>query len=310
MKFYELYFLFTKEMNKAKKAYNNLPSQKYIMTAYNNVLKKLSTTYNDSTIVTDDKIYMLDITNHMKEKLIDISYTKLSKAAVEKIKVGHVTQKLKSELTNLLGIGEKKADDLIAEGLRSISQLRLKKWNEKLNLDTQIILKHEPEYIKYAEISAIGHKLTTDFSSKNIMIVGSYRRNKPVMKDIDILFLANKSQKIDDYIAYLKATFKNNIWIYANGPDKISFIIKSGNKKYKADIFIATPDNYYAMLLYTTGSRQHNINMRARARSLGYILNQNGIFDRKSGKKINRATDNEKKLFSILSMQYLLPPQR
>jgi DNA polymerase/3'-5' exonuclease PolX len=309
MKFYELQFLLTKEMNKAKKASTNLPSQKYIMMAYANVLKKLSTTYNDSTAVTDAKINMLDITKHMKEKLLDISDTKISKAAAEKIKVGHVTQKLKYELTNLLGIGDKKADELIAEGLKSTSQLHLKKWNEKLNLDTQIILKHKPEYIKYAEISVIARKLT-DFNPKNVMIVGSYRRNKPVMKDIDILFLANKSQNIDDYIEYLKKVFKNNIWIYANGPDKVSFIIKSGSKKYKADIFIATPDNYYAMLLYTTGSRQHNINMRARARSLGYILNQNGIFDRKSGKKINSSTDNEKKLFNILSMKYLPPPQR
>jgi len=209
MKFYELQFLLTKEMNKAKKASTNLPSQKYIMMAYANVLKKLSTTYNDSTAVTDAKINMLDITKHMKEKLLDISDTKISKAAAEKIKVGHVTQKLKYELTNLLGIGDKKADELIAEGLKSTSQLHLKKWNEKLNLDTQIILKHKPEYIKYAEISVIARKLT-DFNPKNVMIVGSYRRNKPVMKDIDILFLANKSQNIDDYIEYLKKVFKNN----------------------------------------------------------------------------------------------------
>jgi DNA polymerase/3'-5' exonuclease PolX len=309
MKFYELYFLFSKEMNKAKKAYNNLPSQKYIIIAYNNVLKKLQTTYKDSISVTDDKIYMLDITNHMKEKLIDISYTKLSKAAAEKIKLGHVTQKLKAELTSLLGIGDKKADELIAEGLRSTAQLKLKKWNDRLNLDTQIILKHKPEYVKFSEISAIEHKLTTGFSKK-VMIVGSYRREKPVMKDIDILFLADRSQTFDAYITYLKKVFKGNIWIYANGPDKTSLIIKSGNKKYKADIFIATPDNYYAMLLYTTGSRQNNITMRARARSQGYILNQNGIFDRVSGKKINNATDNEKKLYNILSMQYVPPAQR
>jgi DNA polymerase/3'-5' exonuclease PolX len=310
MKFYELQALFNKEMSDVKRNTTNSPTHRFIMTAYANVVKKLrDSRYRDTSQITESKINNLDITKHMKEKLIDLNKTKLSARAEQELAKAHMTNKLKSDLIDLLGIGEQKADELIKDGLKSIAQLKLKKWNDKLNLDTKLILEHKPErHIKYNEIAALEQKLIG--FNKKTMIVGSYRRHKPIMRDIDILFVANKKQTIENYIKYLEQNFKNNIWIYATGQDKASLIIRAFGKKYKVDIFITTPDNYYAMLLYTTGSKQNNIRMRAKARSLGYVLNQNGIFDKDTGKRIDKPTDNEKKLFSILELNYIEPEKR
>ena len=60
------------------------------------------------------------------------------------------------------------------------------------------------------------------------------------------------------------------------------------------------------MLLYSTGSKQFNINLRTKAKKLGYKLNQEGLF--KNNKKIN--VRGEKGIFKKLKVPYLPPEKR
>jgi DNA polymerase/3'-5' exonuclease PolX len=117
---------------------------------------------------------------------------------------------------------------------------------------------------------------------------------------------------LDDYIKYLKKTFHNKIYLYSKGEDKISLIIQpfktNDNIRYKFDVFRTEPENYYSMLLYSTGPRDFNIRQRRHAKKLGLLLNQNGIF--KNGKKINSSGDTERDLFKILNMDYVEPKDR
>lgn len=307
MKFSELKLLFSEEIEKVKE--KKLPQGRYILIAYNNVLREITNTYTDNEHVSDKRINELSITDHMKDKLINLSKKTIPKYLKEKEK----THKLKQDLDKLLGIGTKKANELISEGLTSIRQLKLKKWFDKLNTDTQMIIEHNPlRQVHWEDMHKVEEKITG--FRKDVVIVGSYRRHKPVLKDMDILFLKKNDKDIEDYLTYLKKKFSNKIWIYANGDFKISMIIQpyrnNPELKYKADIFITTKDNYYSTLLYSTGSKDHNIKMRAIAKRKGYLLNQDGIFDLKTKKKINKSEDDEKKLFEILGMTYVTPDKR
>lgn len=316
MKFYELIALYKDDIASAKKENIDKPSLKYIMMAYANVLKQLTDTYSDNEAVTDKKLVTLDITKHMYDKLVAMSKKNIPVRMSEKMKNERKINALKLDLTNLIGIGEKAVNELILAGLTNINQLHKKKWFDMLNLDTKAIITHNPiREIEYDTIKQIEPKLTS--YDKSIMLVGSYRRKKPIMRDIDILFMPNGTKTITGYLTYLKKTFGNRIWIYAHGSDKVSMIIQPDtcvNKdcekcdKFKTDIFIADPSNYYPMLLYTTGSKAHNIKMRSRAKHLGLLLNQNGIF--KNGKLITSEKDTEKKLFSLLDMTYVEPEKR
>ncbi len=307
MKFRELKLLFSEEIEKVKE--KKLPQGRYILIAYNNVLREISNVYTDNEHVSEKRINELDITDHMKEKLISLSKKTISKYLKEKEK----SHKLKEDLDKLLGIGSKKANELISDGLTNIRQLKSKKWFDRLNTDTQLILEHNPlRQVHWEDMHKIEEKITG--FRKDVVIVGSYRRHKPILKDIDILFPKKSTNDIDDYLAYLKKKFYNKIWIYANGEFKISTIIQpyknNPDLKYKADIFICNKDNYFSTLLYSTGSKDHNIKMRATAKRKGYLLNQDGIFDIKTKKKINKPEDNEKKLFEILGMTYITPDKR
>jgi DNA polymerase (family 10) len=309
MKFYELLAIFQTLIKDVKINNKENPSLKYIITAYNNVLVQLNDTFKTNEIVTDKKIEDMNLTPKMKNKLMELIKLKITKKMETEIKILHKHTMLKKDLDSLLGIGEKKAEALIEQGLTSIKQLHLKKWFSQLNTDTQMILVHNPlRYIPHDDIKRI-EKIFTDFG-KDVVLVGSYRRNKPFSRDIDILFKQTKTNTTDKFIKYLEKKF-NNIWIYANGADKISFIFcphSDVNVKYKSDIFISDENTFYSNLLYTTGSRNHNIKMRVKARKMGYLLNQNGIF--KNGKKINKPQDKEADLFKILDMPYVEPNER
>lgn len=323
MKFSDLKFLFSLEIEKIKNDGENSNLEKtkrFIILAYKNVLKKITDLFADNENATEKRINQLDITQHMKEKLTNMSKQTIPKSLKDK----QQNNKLKTELNNLLGIGEKKAQELIEEGLTNIKQLHNKKWLSKLNTDSQIILEHNPiRYISHEDINKIEKKICG--FDNHIVITGSYRRNKPYSRDIDILFMNkeakvskdpkktkeprdSKIQNIDSYLDYLKSQFDNKLWIYAKGNDKVSMVIEvEANMKYKCDIFISDEDNYYSNLLYTTGSKEHNIKMRSRAKRMGYLLNQNGLFQ--NGKKII-LKPGEKSFFDVLKMTYLEPSER
>lgn len=310
MKFFELVALFKNSINELKVKNKDNPSLRYILTAYNNVVSKLQKGFSENEEVTVKKIYEMDITDHMKDKLITICRSRISKRVMDEIHTNKKENKLRQELDELLGIGTKKINDLVTAGLKDIKQLQRKKWFDMLNLDTQMVVTHHPNRaIRYNDIVKL-ESLLTGFR-KDIMLVGSYRRKKPVIRDIDILFTLRGKNDIEKYIEYLKKIFDDRIWFYSEGTTKASFIFQPDvNKdiKYKADMFIATPENYYSMLLYATGSQQFNIKMRRKAKNLGYLLNQNGIY--KGKKKINKSSDNERKLFSLLDMEYVEPEKR
>ena len=309
MKFYVLILLFKKLLLKVKDDNKDNPSLVFIIKAYNNVLNQLNT-FSPNEMVTEKKINAVEFTPKMKVKLIELSLVKIPKSQMEEMESYRKIYILKKELNELLGIGEKKAKELIDQGLKNMKQLHSDKWFSKLNTDTQVILRHDPlRQIPIEDIQKIEHLLI--YNSKTTL-VGSYRRKKPFIRDIDILFATdekNRENDVKNYIKYLKKTFGDKIWIYANGSDKISFVLEATKEsRYKSDIFISTNDTFYSMLLYSTGSKQFNIKMRAKAKKLGYLLNQSGIF--KNGKKINKPSDKEPELFAILEMEYVEPEYR
>ena len=82
---------------------------------------------------------------------------------------------------------------------------------------------------------------------------------------------------------------------------------------YKIDIFRVEPEDETAMLLYSTGSKEHNILMRQRAKSKGALLNQHGIFikSKKNPDILEKVPlKTEKDYFDFLEMKYKEPEQR
>lgn len=149
-------------------------------------------------------------------------------------------------------------------------------------------------------------------------VCGSYRRLKDTSGDVDLIIihtdykhLTDKIKKnyIDIFINYL---IRNNIIIESltktNVKTKYMGIFKWKNSKpRRIDIRFIPYDSYYSAILYFTGPKDFNKNMRLNAIAQNYTLNEYGLYD-ENNKLIK--VNSEKDIFDILGMEYITPDKR
>ena len=128
-------------------------------------------------------------------------------------------------------------------------------------------------------------------------IVGSQRRQKSLLNDIDIL-----SQE------YIVINPSKNIKIIRSGLTRIKLLFKPAqlNEYFPIDILFTIPERYPYALLHFTGSKEFNIHMSKHAIAMGYKLSVNGLFKNEKLIKIK----NEKEIFKKLNMKYIEPKDR
>jgi DNA polymerase (family 10) len=136
---------------------------------------------------------------------------------------------------------------------------------------------------------------------ENISAAGSLRRKRPTVRDIDILVSSTNAKKIIESFTNLKEIQK----VLAKGPTKATIVLKSG---IQVDIRVLSPGSWGTGLLYFTGSKNYNIEMRKIAIKKGYKLSEYGLFDKQTGKML--AGKTEKEVCEKLGIKYLKPEQR
>jgi DNA polymerase (family 10) len=106
-----------------------------------------------------------------------------------------------------------------------------------------------------------------------IEVAGSLRRAKETIGDVDILIGTQKkyiSVLFDAFISHELVTD-----ILGRGDTKSSIRTSGGRQ---VDLRIVKPEQFPAALMYFTGSKQHNVALRQRARDRGLSLNEYGLF--------------------------------
>jgi len=234
-------------------------------------------------------------------------------------------------LTDVYGIGPKKAKDLITSGITSIAELRAKQ-NEILNDVQKAGLKYYEdilERIPRSEINEYSDIFKHAFqevvkgkpeSEKNAFeIVGSYRRGALQSGDIDVIITGKTGDTFKEFIDRLKQT-GIILEILSRGPSKCLVIGKlsgSSKKARRIDFLFTTPEEYPFSVLYFTGSKIFNTVMRGHALSMGYSLNEHGLYqmnktEKKAvkGEKVSHIFSDERSIFDFLNMEYKSPEQR
>jgi DNA polymerase (family 10) len=249
--------------------------------------------------VTPTLLDKLELSDYMKEKAKEFMKNPIKNNLID-------------ELAQVMGLGTVKAKELIKKGVKSISDLKKIK---DLPEETKAFLKHRPlQLIERATIDVINEavqKLSNMMTNTQMVIVGSYRRRKAYSRDIDIMVTSDLT--LEKVFEQFKLVFPKT-YVYSKGEAKISTIVDfrelfQDNTRhiYKVDLFKVDKGEVTAMLLYSTGSKEHNIYMRQVAKKQGYLLNQKGLF--KDGKKIEKLL-TEKDFFDKLQLKYKEPWER
>lgn len=135
-------------------------------------------------------------------------------------------------------------------------------------------------------------------------LAGSIRRKKETVGDIDIVIAAVPGYR--KIIASRFITLPMVAKVLAVGLTKISVVLKKN--EVQTDVRMVHDYEFGAALLYFTGSKEHNIRLRTIARAGGYKINEYGIFDIKTGKRLAGTTEEE--MYAFLKLRFIPPQQR
>jgi len=134
---------------------------------------------------------------------------------------------------------------------------------------------------------------------KNLAPAGSLRRFQETIGDIDIIGTADNPQEIMHGFITLPQVKE----ILVSGSTKSSIIVSGG---LQVDFRLVEHDSFGSLLQHLTGSKQHNVNLRERARRQGLSLSEYGITNIATG-ELEKFTTEE--AFYQRQGLALIPPE-
>jgi DNA polymerase/3'-5' exonuclease PolX len=219
-------------------------------------------------------------------------------------------EKIIEKFSQIHGVGPVIAKKLVDDGARTMRDLRSAKYFNTLPEETKYYLKYD-----------IADELSWDYVNSILAIlpkylvgVGSYRRERAICRDVDVLTIKGLSDVLDDIKATSDAAEKTSstfrfIGAYAEGESKCSAIIKFKTKYVKIDIFKTTVEERPFALLHFTGSKEFNIRTRFHAKQNGFKLSQHGLIEIATGKPVE-GLKTEAQILKKIGVTYKVPSAR
>ena len=195
-------------------------------------------------------------------------------------------------VAELPGLGKKSAEKII----KSIEYLE--KFGERARLDQALEIAN-PIFNFVKELKGV----------QQCDIAGSLRRSRETIGDVDVLVAANQEDAESIFDAFINHELV--VEVLGRGDTKSSVRTESGRQ---VDLRIVKPEEYSAALMYFTGSKEHNIVMRQRARDRGMSLNEYGLFKLNSEKETDFdqpvQTKLESDIYEKLDLHFVPPEHR
>jgi DNA polymerase (family 10) len=128
---------------------------------------------------------------------------------------------------------------------------------------------------RWAEADQIAAELLAHLGQakavKQMEMAGSYRRGCETIGDLDVLVEATDGDAAMDQLG----TFPGVAEVIARGDTKMSVRLASG---MQVDLRVVPGESFGAALQYFTGSKDHNVVLRGRAKQEGLKVNEWGVF--------------------------------
>lgn len=137
-------------------------------------------------------------------------------------------------------------------------------------------------------------------SVQRIDPAGSIRRMKETIGDIDLLAASDQPVAVMDALTSLPIVKE----VLVKGVTKTSVLTRNS---LQIDMRVVPPESYGAALQYFTGSKEHNVRLREIAESKGMKLNEYGLFDLRTGRKL--AGETEEEIYHLLGFRQVPPPE-
>jgi DNA polymerase (family 10) len=186
------------------------------------------------------------------------------------------------ELRDLPGFGEK-VEQNVLKALATASQ-----WSGRMLLATAWPLAH-----------ALADRVRALEGVTQVELAGSFRRRRESVGDLDLLVCGGDAAQV------MKAftTHESVADVLGHGDTKSSVRLTSG---LQADLRVVPEASFGAALLYFTGSKEHNIELRKLAIDKGWSLNEYGLTQ---GERVVAAR-SEEDVYRALGLAWIPPELR
>jgi DNA polymerase (family 10) len=188
------------------------------------------------------------------------------------------------KLRSIKGFGEK-SEEKILQGMKTLESKGRR----------MLLGEAYPVAMAYVEY------LRSQGSADMVTVGGSLRRGKETVGDIDILVGDdNPKDVMDAFVGYQLVKE-----VLMRGPTKSSVVLSNG---LQVDIRVVDTKSWGAALIYFTGSKDHNVQIRGIGVQMGLKLNEYGLFERDSGKMVAGSTEEE--VYKALGLRWVPPELR
>ena len=221
------------------------------------------------------------------------------------------------DLFGIPGLGPKRIKQVYEElGIKSLVELEaactkgvlsgLKgfgpKMQEKVLAGIEFAKQQQGQHLynrAFLEAKRLRHLLLEDRSVHEIEIAGSLRRCKEVVKDIDLIVSSDSPKKVmERFVSDVEVQR-----VTGHGETKSSVVLNSG---VAADLRVVSEKDFPFALMHFTGSKEHNVALRQRAKDRGLKLNEYGLF--KGERSLECTTEAE--IYKALDLPYVPPELR
>ena len=213
---------------------------------------------------------------------------KTAKLLSEKLKIKNINQLKRyaaaHKIAGLPGLKEKTEENII-RGIEFLKRTR----------------ERTPLAVAYYTANHVIAQLEKIPGVNKISAAGSLRRMKETVRDVDILVISSHPKKVTDGFVNLSLTQE----VLAHGATKAS--IRS-NEGIQIDLRVVEPSSFGSALTYFTGSKEHNIKLRKMAVKKGLKINEYGVFNVKTGRKI--AGKTESGIYELFGLPFIPPEMR
>ncbi len=224
------------------------------------------------------------------------------------------------KMTRIPGLGAKKAMVLHQElGIETLEELRqacldervraLKGFaakTEKLILDGLEIAEAASQRLRIDQADKLVHRIRTHLEDcsdiDQLEFAGSFRRGKETVGDIDVLVVSQNHTAVMDHLE----SFAGLVSVIVRGDTKMSIRV---DDQFQVDLRVVPRESFGAALQYFTGSKEHNVAIRSRARKLGMTVNEYGVAKLDAPDQyVAGATEEE--VYDVLDLKWIPPDLR
>lgn len=138
---------------------------------------------------------------------------------------------------------------------------------------------------------------------ERLEVAGSYRRGRETIGDLDFLAVSTQPEAVMDHFA----AFPDSVAVLGRGPTKISLRLSGG---LQVDLRVVPAESFGAALQYFTGSKDHNIIVRGRAKDRGLKINEYGVYRVDGKQETLVAGSTEEDVYATLDLPWFPPELR